>query len=369
MPHIVEGLATKVRRKPCPPTALAHVSVVIPCFNYGRYVSDAISSVLTQEGVSVEVIVVDDRSTDDSREVIRAIAARDSRVHLLEHSVNSGPVTTFNDGLALATGDYIVRLDADDLLTPGALQRAAALGEAFPSVGLIYGHPLHFSGPNLPDARSRPTRWVAWPGYQWLRDRVRTGLNVITSAEVVMRRSIIDVVGGQRPLPHTHDMEMWLRIATVSDVAYIEGVDQAWHREHGASLSQRLDPKLGDISDRQDAFRTLFDWSGEFLKSTPELRLLAERALADEALQRVVHMHNRGRVDPDLRKQLLEFVEQASTGDQPLPSLAAARRAMARGDQARPRPWQVARALQRRLANDASFRRWHRHGVFHKDGE
>ena len=76
----------------------------------------------------------------------------------------------------------------------------------------------------------RVRSWTVWPGRQWLADRCRSGLNVITSPEVVVRTSVIRRVGGQQPLAHTHDMEMWMRISAFSDVGRVDGPDQAWHR-------------------------------------------------------------------------------------------------------------------------------------------
>ena len=353
-------------RRRVPPVTLRtrpFVSVVIPCFNYARYVGDAIASVLGQDGVDVEVIVVDDASSDASVDVVRAIAARDDRVRLVAHPENRGPVDTFNDGLAVVRGDYVVRLDADDLLTPGSLARATALAEAHPTVGLVYGHPLHFVGDDRPKPRTRASAWTVWDGRSWLRTRCRTAVNVITSPEVLMRRTITDIVGGQRPLAHTHDMEMWLRIAAVSDIAYVHGADQAWHREHAASLSQSLDPGLGDIADRRDAFRTLFAWSGPHLPETEELRIVAERALADEASTRILHLHDRGRSDPALVAALTEFASSLEVA----PSLAvqrALRTALARGPHGS--PWGTFRAARRRLAREVGERRWHREGVFHR---
>ncbi|MCR2823919.1 glycosyltransferase family 2 protein [Microbacterium sp. zg.Y909] len=342
------------------------MSVVIPCYNYAAFITDAIDSARTQTAVSVDIIVVDDYSSDDSAEVVAAIVARDPRVRLIRHDRNQGPVRTFNDGLALARGDFIVRLDADDLLTPGSLGRAAAVAEAFPSVGLVYGHPLHFTGDELPRPRLAVTRWVIWPGRYWLEQRCRTGVNVITSPEVLMRRAVVDRVGGQRDLPHTHDMEMWLRIASVSDVAYIEGADQAWHREHGLSLSQSLTPGFGDLQDRRDAFTTLFEWTEPRMADTERLRAAAQRALADESLRAVVHQYDRGRVDKELQARLLAFAEGAPVGGKPLPHAAEAARLIARGPR-RPAPWQVARAASRRLRARAEYARWHRHGVFTRD--
>jgi cellulose synthase/poly-beta-1,6-N-acetylglucosamine synthase-like glycosyltransferase len=125
-------------------------SVVVPCYNYGRFLEEAVRSVLDQVGVGVEVIVVDDASTDSTPEVARRLAEEDSRVRYRRNDANLGHVLTFNVGLAETVGDFVVRLDADDLIAAGAFARAAALLEAFPSVGLVYGHPRHFTTATRP---------------------------------------------------------------------------------------------------------------------------------------------------------------------------------------------------------------------------
>jgi hypothetical protein len=249
---------------------------------------------LDQTGVAVDVVIVDDASTDDSLAVARKLARADARVNVLAHTVNRGPVQTFNDGLAAATGEYLVRLDADDALTPGALARAAALAEAFPGVGMVYGHPLHFSGDRLPRPRTEVEAWTVWSGRSWLLTRCRVGVNCITSPEVVMRASVVAEVGGQRDLEHAHDMEMWCRLARAADVGWLSGPDQAWHREHDGSRSARQVDVLTDLDERADAFTTLFldglgdpGWDEDALAT-------ARRSLADEALTRVCQAYVRG---------------------------------------------------------------------------
>ena len=93
------------------------VSVVIPCYNAEKWVSRAIESVLAQEGVSVEVLVVDDGSTDKSLEVLRACSGR----IIWETGPNRGACPTRNQGLAMARADYVMFLDADDYLERGTL--------------------------------------------------------------------------------------------------------------------------------------------------------------------------------------------------------------------------------------------------------
>ncbi|MFE6735661.1 glycosyltransferase family 2 protein [Microbacterium sp. NPDC057650] len=268
------------------------VDVVIPNYNYGRFVEQALDSVLTQEGVLVRAIVVDDASTDDSVDRVRAIAKGDDRVLLVQHAVNKGPVATFNDGLEQVDAEYLVRLDADDMLTPGSLARSTWLAERHPGVGLVYGHPIHFAG-EAPRARTGVDGYTVWSGSSWLELRCRLGVNCITSPEVLMRRSVVDEVGGQRDLAHTHDMEMWFRIARASDVGHLSGCDQAWHREHGDSLSAREVDVMTDLEEREAAFRTLFEASPH--AEDARLWRIARTALAAEAGTRTASAYLRGR--------------------------------------------------------------------------
>src|SRR4051794_4607901 len=119
---------------------MSRVDVVIPCYNYGRFLRDCVASVLGQAGVDVRVLVIDDCSKDDTPAVGAVLAAADARVEFRRHAVNRGHIATYNEGLLeWAAGDYALLLSADDLLIPGALARAAALMDAHPEVGMTYG--------------------------------------------------------------------------------------------------------------------------------------------------------------------------------------------------------------------------------------
>ena len=347
-------------------TARATVSVVIPCYNYARYLPEAVGSVLAQHDVDVEVIVVDDASSDDSVAVARALAARDDRVTVLVNEQNSGPVPTFNRGLDAAMGEYLVRLDADDALTPGSLSRAVALMQAVPSVGLVYGHPVHFSGDARPSSRDAVDAWYVWKGHDWLAVRCAAATNVITSPEAVMRKSVVDLVGGQRDLAHTHDMEMWLRIAARSDVAYIAGADQAFHRDHATSLSTKASDPLVILTDIRQAFDVLFD--DPATAGVPRARLhdAARAAVAGQALNQAARFTDRGVTDP-AGDRLLTFARETS------PAVTATAE-WRRADRMRVSPsayartsaraFGIVRRVQRRLADARRSRRWDRGGVY-----
>lgn len=354
--------------RPLPHRPGASVTVVVPCYDYGRYLREAVHSALRQEGVDVDVIIVDDMSRDDSLAVARQLAAEDPRVQVFANEVNQGAVATFNRGLAAATGEFLVRLDADDLLTPRALQRAVAVMQRFPRVGLVYGHPVHFEGAALPHARQRADSWTVWAGRDWLAARCIDGTNAITSPEVVMRRSVVDITGGQRPLKHTHDMEMWLRISAYSDVAYIRGSDQAWHREHPGSLSTMADEPIVILGEIRDAFTMLFDEVGPGFPDADRLREAARRAVAQEALDQATRILDRGEATPEAER-LLQFAASCA------PDIRSTRqwmRGARRADEAR-RPRVSVHAamgsvprLRRRLRAMRRYARWARTGEYER---
>ncbi|WP_018896717.1 glycosyltransferase family 2 protein [Rhizobium sp. 2MFCol3.1] len=357
------SIQRKLRADIHPATGLATVTVVIPCYNYARYLREAVNSALSQEGVVVDVIIVDDRSTDNSLAVARNLAAADVRVVVIAHDINSGAVKTFNDGLAAARGEYLVRLDADDLLTPRSLLRSVAVMQRFPSVGLVYGHPIHFTGSQLPAHRDHPTSWTVWPGRDWLETRCRTGTNVITSPEVLMRRAVVDIVGGQMPLAHTHDMEMWLRMAAFCDVAYIKGADQAWHREHPKSLSAvEVDP-LRDVMERRDAFETLFSGMAGQIPQADAFRDKARLAIAASAVKLAINRYDRGKLDASETEKLREIATAMVADVRAVPGWRSLERRMLLGARGTRRDL---RCIIERVARGVSGRyaqwKWHRTG-------
>ena len=291
------------------PTRPRTVSVIIPCYNYGRFLADAVGSALGQADARVEVIVVNDASTDDTAEVAEAIAATDPRVTVVHNTINLGHVRTFNRGYELASGEFVVRLDADDLLTPGSLARALAVFEVRPGVGLVYGHPRHFDSAAPPAPRVGHVRWSVWSGHDWVAERCRRGVNCITTPEAVVRTSAMKRVGPlNTALRFAQDMEMWLRVAAVSDVARVHDADQAWHRDHPGSMSENEGSGLmTDLHERRRVFVELFGAVGEELPDRDALGLSWRRALAREALYHARQLQDRGRTDPAITDQLRTF--------------------------------------------------------------
>jgi hypothetical protein len=118
-----------------------NVSVVIPTFDRRHLVGEAIDSALAQadEGMELEVIVVDDRSSDDTVPWLTARYGHDARVRVLINERAKGPAGARNTGILAARCPYVAFLDSDDVYLPGHLSMAARLFEAHPHVGLVFG--------------------------------------------------------------------------------------------------------------------------------------------------------------------------------------------------------------------------------------
>jgi glycosyltransferase involved in cell wall biosynthesis len=278
---------------------MSSVSVVIPCYKYGHFLEEAVTSVLDdQEGVDVRVLIIDDASPDDSADVAMKIAARDPRVEVAVHPANKGNIATFNEGLLeWADGDYCILMSPDDRLTPGALRRAGDLLDAHPEVGFVYGRSLWImNGAPLPAARMRVRGWSVWPGQRWLEHVFRQAENPVTAPTLVVRTSLQKRVGGYDPqLPQAADMEMYMRLAASADVGFIRGVDQAYYGLHEQNMSKGVSV-LMDLRQRRSVFEMVVDRYGARLPDAKRLSGIVNRQLGREALWSAGRVYDRGRV-------------------------------------------------------------------------
>lgn len=299
------------------------VSVIIPCYNYGRYLPQCVDSVLSQEGVSAEVIIIDDASTDGSDAIVRQLAAADARVTAICHTANMGHIATYNEGIAQVSGDYTTLLSADDLLTPGCLARAAALMETYPAVGLVYGFPVDFTDSHRPTARTSVRSWIIWPGHDWLAYRCRVGRNIIRSPEVVLRTSVLHQIGGYKThLPHAADFELWMRTATVSDIGFVAGADQAYYRIHTGNMHQSVFDMLDDFSQRLASFDAVFSERSELLKDPELMRDTAHLALARSALSQAVRDTAHRAIARSAMSRAVGAVAWVDVGEEPVDAYA-----------------------------------------------
>ncbi|MEI6413231.1 MAG: HAD-IA family hydrolase [Pseudomonadota bacterium] len=193
------------------------ISVIIPAYNHEAYVAEAVRSVLQQESVSLEVIVIDDGSHDGTLAVLSGL--NDPRLQR-HHQTNQGSQRTINRGLALAAGDYLAILNSDDRFHPRRLMRLLDASEKSE-------FDLVLSDLRLIDASGTP---ITDPAHWWLRwhaglkaryveegDPARALLSGnwgITTSNFFIKRTAYEILGGLRPFRYVLDYEYLLRAAT-----------------------------------------------------------------------------------------------------------------------------------------------------------
>ncbi len=279
---------------------MSRVDVIVPCYNYARYLPTCLNSVLNQSHSDVHVLVIDDASTDATSAVAAEYAARDKRVEVRRHSSNCGNIATYNEGLEWASGDYLLLLSADDWLTPGALARAAYVLDSRPEVGLTCGGAVVVEqGKQLSEVpiQGDCCDYQVISGQSFIE---KTCLNSTASPlwtpTAIVRTAIQKQVGGyNKALPHAGDLEMWLRFACRSSVATLDAY-QAYYRKHESNMhyteSRRL---LGNSRQHLSAFESVFNEYGTEIADREKLEQVYRNALAGDALNAAAGAFDEGR--------------------------------------------------------------------------
>ncbi len=214
-------------RKPAP-----RVSVLLPVYNAARYVDVALGSIVAQTLTDFEAIVVDDGSTDASREILRRWADRDRRIVLLRRP-NGGHTSALNQALGLARGEYLARMDADDVACPQRFAQQVALLDESPEVVAVGG------AIELIDPQGRPLVVRHFPVDHAAIDMSNlTGIVQLAHPAVMLRASALREVGGYDPSAEpAEDLELWLRLAEHGRLANVPDV-VLQYRLHRNSVSQ-----------------------------------------------------------------------------------------------------------------------------------
>jgi glycosyltransferase involved in cell wall biosynthesis len=349
----------------------AEVCVIVPVFNYGRYLENCLRSVLSQEDVDLNVLVLDDASTDDSLPIARRISDEDSRVRVIAHSKNIGHIPTVNEGIATANSEYFVKLDPDDMLTEGSLKRSTAFLQTFPSVGFVYGIPsicIEQGRPSPPRIYARLRQsWTIWPGQEWLKRRFGTGFNCILQPEAAIRLSALQEVGPYREeLPHTSDFEMWMRLATRYDVGRMNGEYQGIYRSHSMSMSSTIhNNPLIDASQRLRAFDFILSESSSLLPNANGMSDVAHRAVARDVLRQAISLYTRRVINQSSIDDYTALALDTWNNADKLPEWRVANRLRQREKASRPElnPSLMEREALRRVRHRLAWWRWRWAGV------
>lgn len=275
------------------------VDIAVPCYNYARFLREAVESVLKQSFADLRVLIIDNGSDDGSSDVARQLAAEDARVDLRVFARNVGPHACYNAGVDWAFGTYFFLLDADDLLTPGSIERGVAIMEQNSDLAFAYSTELlmGLDGEGHVRASLAPKElvWRLTSGEEFIRQRCRDPRNIVGAPTVLRRTSAQKRIGHYRAsLPFTDDLEMWLRLATVGAVAEAN-IPQGIRRLHRSQASEQYrEVPVRDFAERVAAFRSFFGNEGAAMADARALLGLVEKTIGEEVFWYGLGRHREG---------------------------------------------------------------------------
>lgn len=218
------------------------VSVIVASYNYARFLPEAVRSVQSQTYPHWECIILDDASTDNTPEVAADLVRSDARIRYYRNEKNLGVSGTRNRGTALAKGELIAVLDADDWWHANKLQIQMDSLTRRRERQLCFSAYVRVDTQGATDKRLTPQR--LYPLDQTLRAN-----NLLLHSAVLMRKSALEAVGGyDTDLPCAHDWDLYLKLLRQFGPQAFSYVDKplAYYRMHGNSVSSRWKQMLAD---------------------------------------------------------------------------------------------------------------------------
>jgi glycosyltransferase involved in cell wall biosynthesis len=223
------------------------VSVIIPTFNYSHYLSETLNSVKNQSYKNLECIVIDDGSTDNTKEIFNTAAGDDNRFKYF-YQQNRGISSARNSGLKHAIGDYIQFLDSDDLIEPDKIKSQVEIFEINTNFDIVYSNFKFFDDKNYGNFRAslkgdKSDNWM--PKFSTSGKEIVNCLSKINFLVVnspLIRKRTVDKIGFfNERMKGLEDRDFWMRCAiSKSYFHYHEGQnDLALVRTHGDSLSTK----------------------------------------------------------------------------------------------------------------------------------
>ncbi len=205
---------------------LPMVSVVCLCYNHEKFVIQSLNALLSQSYKNIEIIIVDDKSTDNSVEVIEKWLADYPHIVFIKNAHNLGNNKAFNKALAWAKGDFIIDLAADDVLFSDTIEWQMNTFLKYPQAALVFGNAEIINEKNEHvryhfdvDAQLKVVnRGIKNTSYT----SILQGGNCMCSVSAMMKRSAFDAVNGYDETLFYEDLDIWLRLARKNDVIFID---------------------------------------------------------------------------------------------------------------------------------------------------
>jgi len=193
------------------------VSVLLPVYNSASYLRESIESILNQSFKKYELLIICEPCTDNSSEIINSY--KDSRIIHIQNEKRLGLANSLNKGIELARGEYIARMDADDVSLPERLARQVDFLETHPEIGVLG------TGFHIMDGYGNTSHAVQFPMQDSVLRWCLCFYNPIVHPSVMMRRKIVEQAGGySSDMTHAEDYDLWRRLSCVTRLSNMQDV-------------------------------------------------------------------------------------------------------------------------------------------------
>lgn len=235
----------------------ALVSVIMPCFNAGRWLGKAVDSLLAQSYGRIEIIAINDGSTDDTGDILDAVARRDTRLRVVHAGTNLGIVSALNRGLDVADGSLIARMDADDICKPRRLERQVAFLESGAA---------DICGSWFIEFGQGPRRTTRWPHATDAVEAAMLFQNAICHPTLVAKREVFDRFRYREDFRLAEDYDLLSRAMRDFRIANV-AEPLLYYRRHPAQATQasrlRMEAITKNIRRQALASRNIFPDAGQ----------------------------------------------------------------------------------------------------------
>ncbi len=206
------------------------ISVIMPVYNAEKYLSEAIESILDQTYSDLELIILNDRSTDSSKEIIQSFQAKDERILFIDNQVNTGPATLRNKGFDIAKGEFIALLDADDIAHPSRFEKQIAIMNNNEKIGVCGSWFTSFG-------EKVSNKIIKHPEYH---EQIKVNFLInctLGNSTAFFRKNIIENIRYDKDFVPVEDYKLWSELITGTQFYNIQE-SLVHYRIHNSNISQ-----------------------------------------------------------------------------------------------------------------------------------
>lgn len=211
------------------------ISVIVPCYNQGKYLAETLNSIVNQTFTNWECIIVNDGSSDCTPEIAKLFCVKDSRFHYIEQQ-NQGLATARNNGIKASVGEYILPLDADDLIDPTYIEKAIKHFQEHPNTSIVYCRAKLFGAVNqdwdLPQYNFESFIWM----------------NCIFCSAVFKRADYDETIGYNPNMKYGfEDWDLWLSILSKDSIVYQIDEPLFFYRKKNQSMTTTTHEQMREL--------------------------------------------------------------------------------------------------------------------------